>query len=79
VKIVLVLVVVLVLDIWSAVANPWQTLSSSTLMNVHDAGLFSIPVRTARHLISKLRIEDEDDDEYENDWRTCQPPHQAAE
>jgi hypothetical protein len=37
-------------------------------MNVHDAGVFSIPVRTARHLTSKLRIEDEDDDEYEDDF-----------
>jgi hypothetical protein len=36
-------------------------------MNVHDAVLFSIPVRIARHLTSKLRIEDEDD-EYEDDF-----------
>lgn len=60
------IVLVLVLDVWSAVANPRQTLSSSTLMNVHDAGLFPIPPRTARNLTAKLRIED--DDEYENDF-----------
>ena len=64
----IVLVLVVVLDVWSAVANPRQTGSSSTLMNVHDAGLFPIPPRTARNLTAKLRIEDEDDDEYENDF-----------
>jgi hypothetical protein len=30
-------------------------------------GFSPIPIKKARHLPARLRIEDEDDDEYEND------------